>query len=75
MTPFAVISFLQKLISLLAILFGEAAQTRALRNEKQAKMLELNSKIEKLEKENIPPAEKSKQAEKKTKKTRSQKRS
>ena len=58
-----------------ASLFEEATKSRALKTEKQAKLMDLNSKLEKLDKENIPPEQKPKQAEKKTKKTKSQKRS
>jgi len=54
---------------------SEASKKKTLKDQKQLKVNDLTSKLEKLQKENIPPADEAKPAEKKVKKTRSQKRS
>ena len=73
----------QNLQKFLDVLLGEASKTKALKTQKQLKMNDLTSKLAKhqkenaknIQKENIPPANEPKPAEKKVKKTRSQKRS
>ena len=54
---------------------SEASKIKPVKNQKQSKMNDLISKLAKHQKENIPPADEAKPAEKKVKKTRSQKRS
>ena len=62
------------LIKFIAVLLGEASKIKTLKNPKQLKLNDLTSKLAKHQKENIPPADEAKPAEKKVK-TRSQKRS